>query len=73
MSAFIPEPLDPGPELFVADRVSPSSTSARTDSLAMARATSANRLVWSTPWRLSSRTRRPSLYATMRQPSTFSS
>ena len=49
---------------------SPSRTSVRGDSFAMAAARSTKRLVWSRPFRLTRRTRSRSLYARMRQPST---
>jgi len=45
----------------------------RADSLATAAAMPANRRVWSRPLRLTRRTRSLSLYASIRQPSTFSS
>jgi hypothetical protein len=49
---------------------SPSRISVYADRAAVAAARSANRSVWSRPFRLTRRTFWPCLYATMRQPST---
>lgn len=67
------KPIEARPELLSNTATSPSSTSVPADSLRVAVAMSAKRLVWSRPFRLIRRTRSRSLYASIRQPSTFSS
>jgi hypothetical protein len=64
----LPQPLEPRPKLVIVDRHLAVEHSVRPESLPTAAARSAKRRVWSTPLRLTSRTRSPSLYASIRQP-----